>query len=898
MNGNGFRRPPYASPPTQAHDGAVQPTSEGAGVGLGLDGYPLPPKVILDGYKGSLNRQYEERTRYNPLNRSRPQSSALLNANDPVAMHLLVETALGDSSEYEVLSYEEVDELKKEHKHLSQRIEMCNKKLLQESKVRDAAKSMSRLYSKKGRSQTPDGSPSSHRRSLFGSLSGNNDLTKQMDEELAMSNRKCEEAAQELWIFEKRAGVIERRLLHHNAGVLQMTYRAGRKGQGGQGGQGLPLQMPPPGSPDSMDMFTTWRESVPTVAEDDFDDRSQYRTVDRLDKRAGASESRSRPGSPRRPSSRRSVSGQQAQVIAFSERKLEDLNHRFQDLVAQANPDHAHDPLPQNQLNGAPPQIGTNVQNQLEYLEKSLGAMERYQGSVMRSAKQTEYAMEERVEGLNKRLHELVLAANPEQSQSRRTPPELSGQSLPGQLDYLQNGLGDLQQSIRLLSGNGDLQDKIQHFETVLMGLWDIMLAGEEESRQQEKRRRQASSPTQYDADDSQDDFIPNEEFSIQGFSAKVQSLYAKATSLREQKGILQRQVQQQRELNDKSDSAKDADLTRLTGELDQTKASLDVADRESKHAKAQLEELVAVIGQRQEQLLKLEATLEETKHHHNASQAELQSHLDKQSTHLHSLEAELDTALNEKAAATATHAGLQSDLDAKTAETQTLQSELSSLESEVVRLQTDVTVARAELDGAYGTRAQRAAETAQNPEMQQQIDELSTRKTDLQRRVDVLQKELAETIDEYEVLTKQSIEFEKEREGLEKSIDDLRERCERAELDLSDERVRWMGVKSPGGPATGPAESTSSAVLRSEFRKMMRDARSEASKTLRAEQEERRRLEALVRSLKKDKEQHTQQHTSASSSSSSSQPPPPPPLQQQHGSGKSGLSQSVSASS
>ncbi len=54
-------------------------------------------------------------------------------------MHLLMETAIGDSQSYDVLSFEEVDELKREYNFLDHRIEGTKRKLILETKLRDAA---------------------------------------------------------------------------------------------------------------------------------------------------------------------------------------------------------------------------------------------------------------------------------------------------------------------------------------------------------------------------------------------------------------------------------------------------------------------------------------------------------------------------------------------------------------------------------------------------------------------------------------------------------------------------------------------------------------------------------------------------------------------------------------
>ncbi len=78
------------------------------------------------------------------MNPSRPQSSMLLNINDPIQVHLLVETALGDSKEFEILSQEEVDDLKKQVQALTQRIEQTRQNLAIQSKDRYAAISMAK----------------------------------------------------------------------------------------------------------------------------------------------------------------------------------------------------------------------------------------------------------------------------------------------------------------------------------------------------------------------------------------------------------------------------------------------------------------------------------------------------------------------------------------------------------------------------------------------------------------------------------------------------------------------------------------------------------------------------------------------------------------------------------
>src|SRR5580692_11842520 len=125
------------------------------------------------------------------MNAIRPQSSMLLNVNDPIQVHLLVETALGDSKEFEILSPEEVDELKRQCRVLIQRIEQTQQNLAIQSKYRDAAISMAKLYSSSDKKSTDNGDTRpKQRRSLLGSRGSNSDQVKEADMERIASERK------------------------------------------------------------------------------------------------------------------------------------------------------------------------------------------------------------------------------------------------------------------------------------------------------------------------------------------------------------------------------------------------------------------------------------------------------------------------------------------------------------------------------------------------------------------------------------------------------------------------------------------------------------------------------------------------------------------------------------
>ena len=183
---------------------------------------------------------------------------------------------------------------------------------------------------------------------------------------------------------------------------------------------------------------------------------------------------------------------------------------------------------------------------------------------------------------------------------------------------------------------------------------------------------------------------------------------------------------------------------------------------------------------------------------------------------------------------------------------------EFRNLEGEIVRLTTELTFAKAELDGAYGTRAQRAADAGSNPAIKKELDELAEQNKALLGELEALRKvqdvasqseaearrsernlkaELSGMAAEYEALTRDAIQNEKDRDALELQIDKLRDEKEALERDLSDEKVKWLGVRSPGMPNGGTQldmGATSIRMLREDFRKMMRDRTAEGLKALR----------------------------------------------------------------
>jgi chromosome segregation ATPase len=136
--------------------------------------------------------------------------------------------------------------------------------------------------------------------------------------------------------------------------------------------------------------------------------------------------------------------------------------------------------------------------------------------------------------------------------------------------------------------------------DAVLSGLWDIIQNGLFDAQQQKAARRKARAekglePDEDDMSDSEP-VDPNEPYSLSAFSTKVQWLFAQATSLKEQKAVLKRQIKQQRDLNNKSGSekdevirAKEKQLEAKEDELDRLQELLDNTEREAVEKQEQL---------------------------------------------------------------------------------------------------------------------------------------------------------------------------------------------------------------------------------------------------------------------------------------------------------------------
>lgn len=785
-------------------------------------------------------------------------------------MYMLTETAMGDSRNYEILSLEEVEELKKEHTFLSGRIDGTKRKLALEMKLRDAAKSIGKLYNPNSprRSEEYDGSgspKSRHSRQSLFRRSKNADTLDKSDEELAVSTRKCEALAQELWKIESMAQAIHQRLLEHTAGVLQMTHKGLKK-------KNIPQ------SPESMN-GNHIRDSI-----DDFDDRSLYQTSEYLNGYNGYDKG----GADHSNGSGSMSVGLDA--IQDTERKLEDLSTQMRNTILRANPDYYLDPVPQSASSGGPVNPTATVEAHVAYIANGLGMLGTNSVGAPRAAPESGDESEYNLGEINARMYQIVAEAGSSRAPTIPPPPE-TGSGLQGHLSYLTTGMDSLHHRLGgLIEQKGILTTQIQqqrelnsksdaerdaHIADLVEQLARVrkdhelsereaqatrdqldMVSQQLEAVRQEAEHHQQHSTNRGDDDGgalaSEKEARGRAEAEVARLGVLLQQLesekysHAEVHEARERAESeverLKYQLEQLRsETNSQSEDVNavrlqaDNEIARLQGVIDNLHHETD----------ARAEDVTEARDRAEQQVAQLEETMQQMRHESDSRV--------KEATDSHA------QALSEIARLEAVIAQSQNDLGPKVKEAtdaraqaeataERLQQEFTELEGEYVRAQTELTMAKAELDSSYGTRAQRAAA---NPAMQKDFDDLNTRNLELaeelaalkarrpgdgnlQRRVETLEKELRETIDDYESMTKASIEFEKEREGFENIIDRLRDRCEQLETQINEERISWMGLSSPTSMSRdGTSETTSTMVLKNEFKKMMRDTRLENIKIL-----------------------------------------------------------------
>ncbi|KAI1328058.1 Up-regulated during septation-domain-containing protein [Xylariaceae sp. FL0255] len=790
--------------------------------GLGALSRPaFAPKssALVDSYsQDAINGFAKDKPRTNPLNPERIQSSVYVDLKDSVQVHLLTETALFDSKEYVILSEDEVDNIRKQCQSLNQRIEQTRSNLVIQLKYRDAAASMSRLYSPTG----------NRRKSILGNrASGGSEAAREAEAERDAVQRKCETLAAELWSLERCLMEPQKRLLEHTAGILQHAHKTAKKATGRPN-----MVNGAPASPESMYTTSNGRNSLDFL--DDgfvFDEASLYRSFDMAEIQALNSQPKQ---APMEIPLKSPVREQNKQLVEESERlRLEN-----------------------------------------EALLAEIDELRRQGSEHWGIITQTE----ERLGRLNNQLREIIVKADPARNGNYDYAP--SGQHEPGDmldshLEYLETGIYMIDDSVA--SGAQEQSEPVLRdlWSTIQSGYADIR------QRKQERRKARSEKGLEPDEEDMSDgeSMDLDEEYSLNAFSSRIQWMYSQATKLNEQKSVLKRQIKQQRDLNSKSDSEKDQQLQSKADELEQAQDDLVKAQAETEAVRAQLsqafEDLENLQSGRNEEASAIDEAREHLKQR-NAKISALESDTADMRARLTTAEADVETITAELGEAKDAHDAAVQEIEEKQKIIKAKEQELETMTGLYAELKMEATMVKAELDGAYGSRKERAAEVAALHNTSES-QKLQTRLETLEQELESTANELTDMVKQSLESEKKIGELESELDSVKSERDRIKSKQERSNEDLQarlqdatshieermeSELARLRKEKEQiqdeldkerfkGGTAS-PSGASRTSHLTDSYRVGLRAERKKYEEQLRVEQMQRRKLEDELRVLKR----------------------------------------------
>lgn len=697
---------------------------------------------------------------------------------DVVGRHLLYETAMLDSNSFAILTLEEVEDLKKELTRLQSRIDGTQRKLALESKVKDAATNLQRLYSndssRADSPQNPD-SPKKARKSLLGgrqrsgsNASNDGKTLSQTENELATSTRKVDELNETIKSLLDRRQVAERKLLRHTAAVLAQQ-QSKQVEETASASRAVEEDDASAYSPDEFDGIRDILLSKPAHANNKLHKRS----------------------SPQK------LQEEHEQQLHSMQTRIEHLNDQLRSVISEASktrgvslaPEPHYSPVDGNDAAARLNSDFDRFENNLRALQQEQQESKRHFAHVQETSYQTRNAVEEQLESLNTQLYNTLMLSPAAQSiTDLEEPPKATGHGYQPQLAYLEESFLNIEQLLRrhtdemrsAREGGETSQDsmeknkKFDEYEATIGGLWEIM------QTEQSLLRTPPIDEGRFSGVDQMPRSPLTDSFSLAAFSSRVQHLFNRASAANEQHDILRRQIQQQRELNGKSDAEKDRQIEEYTTKHEQLVANGELMQDELAKAMAHHKQAETEVSQLKAELLNVEnefAELRRTAELKHQEREEMARQLQAQQEHTGHLQQEIQELEAQTAnmeSGSAKHADLTFELAAANAAREEAErkhvaamKEMEQVESEVVRLSTELTMAKAELDGAYGSRAERAKE-AQGSEIQilsqknaEITSELAALKADRgdNSRATALEQELQAMTVDFQELTREALQ-------------------------------------------------------------------------------------------------------------------------------------------
>ncbi|BGP09784.1 hypothetical protein OF846_004039 [Rhodotorula toruloides] len=187
------RSPPPPTSPDRGHTRSSSHSSFGTALpprGTGANGRPFSPEAALSALTSAMQK-------------------------DSLMIELLSGAAVVDAKDYDILSWEEMQELKKEHALLATRLTSLNRSVALETRLRDSAAKLVRLSAPA--STLPPSNPGSPARPRV--------TREQAEAHLATAQAKLDALETDLRKQTARDAELQGRLLRHTAGVLATALR-------------------------------------------------------------------------------------------------------------------------------------------------------------------------------------------------------------------------------------------------------------------------------------------------------------------------------------------------------------------------------------------------------------------------------------------------------------------------------------------------------------------------------------------------------------------------------------------------------------------------------------------------------------------------------------------------
>ena len=668
--------------------------------------------------------------------------------DDSLDRKLLVATVMGDEQEFEVISPESLEKLKQEQAMVEARLRGIQQKLVMESKLRGATQSLQRLQDE--RPVNP------------------------------ANAEKYDRLIAELNQHQMRSSEIQISILRHTVRALKNSQLFTAETQGTALNNKTHIKREDIGDQKGNQNLN-------------FDSRSFYNLPDELDFIMDNSSS--------------AISGLAGsdlrEELKFTKKRLFTLNKSLQELVSGSGQEIGHNGSQAllEDATASSDEHSTSTGFQLDLLDRGLKEISEVQSKALSDLRATQLLMETRLDRMATQIQDALSIQWEERGYPNSIPDKPVMKSTEAGLDFLEKSIVKLSEDKRVIADllknsrvTSDRESKLEKTEVVLAGLWDILKSNDDLSK--------PSGSSIYKSED--------EEFSLQTFSAKVQTLFNRVIQQAEQQSVLRRQIEQQRDLNAEAEKTKDAKITELNMKLADLTTS-------------------------------------------NSRQPALQAEINQFQSTLEALKTEKAEQVRSLSSAEKAKEEIEAVLQAVNFKYKAAEAEREHFESQVVRLQTELTIARAELDSSGATRSQQAAQVAAENATQQQLKSLINQCDALRAEAQFAKKErneamasavspekmrteLKEALADLEELTKAGVEAERERESLERAMDGLREKCEELETLLAEEKISGLDVRSPksgGATMASSGESTSTVALKAEFKRLMREARSDGFKAL-----------------------------------------------------------------